>query len=225
MCFNNMNTSNKYALERLALENLELLSKNHKEYHFVIDGMRISEPTNEDYDAVFTIKELEFPAYLSFQVLLNYISESDEEELEDYTKERIIEIMDDALNELSDYVDDQMDNKINCSDFITLFNKIDEKYDKIKELNNTYLCTKIRDLCIDWKNNLHREIWKGFVEVGRYLRVTRYNRFELFDGEESDGSDGSEESEESEDAEDSEEVSITKESDGSDGSEDKIKKT
>ena len=122
MCFNNMNTSNKYALERLALENLELLSKNHKEYHFVIDGMRISEPTNEDYDAVFTIKELEFPAYLSFQILLNYIGESSEEEIgEEYTKERIIEIMDNALSTLSEYIDDQLENNIDCNDLISIY--------------------------------------------------------------------------------------------------------
>ena len=61
-------------LNNIAISNLELLcdlDDNVEEYNLVVDGNNIQRSTDENYDGIFSLRELEYPIYFSFHQLLN----------------------------------------------------------------------------------------------------------------------------------------------------------
>ena len=61
-------------LNQQAIQNLKLLrelSDTISEYQLVIDGNKITQSEDENYEGIFSLKELEYPIYFSFHQLFN----------------------------------------------------------------------------------------------------------------------------------------------------------
>ena len=110
-------TKEKYMnLNNIAISNLELLcdlGDNIEEYNLVVDGNNIRRSTDENYDGIFSLRELEYPIYFSFHQLLNSLRYSNLYRLEDYKTSEIIQLLDGSIDKVVDILDNTQEDPHN----------------------------------------------------------------------------------------------------------------
>lgn len=157
-------------LNNIAISNLELLcdlDDNMEEYNLVVDGNNIQRSTDENYDGIFSLRELEYPIYFSFHQLLNSLRYSNLYRIEDYKTSEIIQLLDESIDKVIDLLDKTQDdpqNNVLCQ----IIDDVDDKYDILRERNDT---------CSFWKayetlNDYLDTFCEALKECNRYLYVS-----------------------------------------------------
>ena len=133
-------TKAKYMnLNNIAISNLELLcdlDDNVEEYNLVVDGNNIQRSTDENYDGIFSLRELEYPIYFSFHQLLNSLRYSNLYRIEDYKTSEIIQLLDESIDNVINLLDKTQDdpqNNVLCR----IIDDVDDKYDILRERHDT----------------------------------------------------------------------------------------
>ena len=164
-------TKAKYMnLNNIAISNLELLCElddNIEEYNLVVDGNNIQRSTDENYDGIFSLRELEYPIYFSFHQLLNSLRYSNLYKIEEYKTSEIIYLLDDSIDKVVDILDKTQDdpqNNVLCQ----IIDDVDDKYDILRERH---------DSCSFWKayetlNDYLDTFCEALKECNRYLYVS-----------------------------------------------------
>ena len=187
-------------LKRIALDNMILLSSNHEDYHFAINGKYMSKLSKKDYNAIFTMKELEYPVYFSFHELFNFVEFSHESHLDEYSKNDIMELMLNAIDSLVTYVDSKETEK-NMHHFTRILDEISDSFFHLHT-------SRKNDVCLRLTEHFHKtcdSIYQGIIEGARYLyHHPRHNLADIEDiiDESSDDSDDSNDSDDSTDERD-----------------------
>lgn len=157
-------------LNNIAISNLELLcdlDDNVDEYHLVIDGNNIQRSTDENYDGIFSLRELEYPIYFSFHQLLNSLRYSNLYRIEDYKTSEIIQLLDESIDQVIDLLDKTQDdpqNNVLCQ----IIDDVDDKYDILRERNDTCSFWKVYETLNDYLDTF----CKALRECNRYLYVS-----------------------------------------------------
>ena len=136
-------------LNRQAIKNLELISELNdtiSDYQLVIDGNKITQSDDENYEGIFSLKELEYPIYFSFHQLFNSLRYSNLYKIDDYRTKDILLIMDDAIEKIVDILDKTEDDPDN-SILSGIIDDIDNKFLVLRERDQT---------CSIWK------LWETF---------------------------------------------------------------
>lgn len=157
-------------LNNIAISNLELLcdlDDNMEEYNLVVDGNNIRRSTDENYDGIFSLRELEYPIYFSFHQLLNSLRYSNLYRIEDYKTSEIIQLLDESIDKVIDLLDKTQDdpqNNVLCQ----IIDDVDDKYDILRERNDTCSFWKAYETLNDYLDTFC-EVLKG---CNRYLYVS-----------------------------------------------------
>lgn len=157
-------------LNNIAISNLELLcdlDDNVEEYNLVVDGNNIQRSTDENYDGIFSLRELEYPIYFSFHQLLNSLRYSNLYKIEDYRTSEIIQLLDESIDKIIDILDKTQEdphNNILCQ----IIDDVDDKYDILRERNDTCSFWKAYETLNDYLDTFC-EVLKG---CNRYLYVS-----------------------------------------------------
>ena len=157
-------------LNNIAISNLELLCElddNIEEYNLVVDGNNIQRSTDENYDGIFSLRELEYPIYFSFHQLLNSLRYSNLYRIEDYKTSEIIQLLDESIDKVIDLLDKTQDdpqNNVLCQ----IIDDVDDKYDILRERNDTCSFWKAYETLNDYLDTFC-EALKG---CNRYLYVS-----------------------------------------------------
>lgn len=157
-------------LNNIAISNLELLcdlDNNLDEYHLVIDGNNIQRSTDENYDGIFSLRELEYPIYFSFHQLLNSLRYSNLYRIEEYKTSEIIRILDESIDKVVDILEKTQDdphNNILCQ----IIDDIDDKYDILRERHDSCSFWKVYETLNDYLDTF----CEALRESNRYLYVS-----------------------------------------------------
>ena len=157
-------------LNNIAISNLELLcdlDDNMEEYNLVVDGNNIQRSTDENYDGIFSLRELEYPIYFSFHQLLNSLRYSNLYRIEDYKTSEIIQLLDESIDKVIDLLDKTQDdpqNNVLCQ----IIDDVDDKYDILRERNDTCSFWKAYETLNDYLDTFS----EALKECNRYLYVS-----------------------------------------------------
>jgi len=157
-------------LNNIAIRNLELLcdlDDNIEEYHLVVDGNNIQRSTDDNYDGIFSLKELEYPIYFSFHQLLNSLRYSNLYRIEDYKTSEIINVLDESIDKVVDILDKTQDdphNNILCQ----IIDDVDDKYDILRERNDSCSFWKVYEILNDYLDTF----CESLKQCNRYLYVS-----------------------------------------------------
>ena len=179
-------------MNKIAVQNLELiidLDDNIDEYNIIIEGNKISQSTDENYEGLVELRELEYPIYFSFHQLMNSIRYSNFYKIEGYRTKELIDLIDEAIEKLVDILSNSEDdphNQVICN----IIDDIDDKFIVLRERAFTCSFWKTYEIFNDYLDTFSNALLEG----GKYLYTT--NRFEEFfedsDGE-SEGADAEDE--------------------------------
>lgn len=157
-------------LNNIAISNLELLcdlDDNVEEYNLVVDGNNILRSTDENYDGIFSLRELEYPIYFSFHQLLNSLRYSNLYKIEEYKTSEIIYLLDDSIDKIVDILsktEDDPHNNVLCQ----IIDDVDDKYDILRERNDTCSFWKVYETLNDYLDTF----CEALKECNRYLYVS-----------------------------------------------------
>ena len=142
--------SNNNGLHEIALENLNLLvreEKNITKSVFVSDGKKLDVVKDQNgYDTMFTLKELEYPVYFTFQHFMNVIV--DRNDLSYRRRKELLGILDDVFDSLCDLSEsretqnkDSEDTSLNS--FQCVLNDISDRLDTVREQTLVTRCERM----------------------------------------------------------------------------------
>ena len=142
--------SNNNGLHEIALENLNLLvreEKNITKSVFVSDGKKLDVVKDQNgYDTMFTLKELEYPIYFTFQHFMNVIV--DRNDLSYRRRKELLGILDDVFDSLCDLSEsretqnkDSEDTSLNS--FQCVLNDISDRLDTVREQTLVTRCERM----------------------------------------------------------------------------------
>lgn len=164
-------TKEKYMnLNNIAISNLELLcdlDDNVEEYHLVVDGNDIQRSTDENYDGIFSLRELEYPIYFSFHQLLNSLRYSNLYRIEEYKTSEIIQLLDQSIDKIVDILEKTQDDPHNNT-LCQIIDDVDDKFDILRERHNTCSFWKVYETLNDYLDTF----CEALRECNRYLYIS-----------------------------------------------------
>ena len=159
-------------LDKTAISNLKILNNlndNLKECQLVIDGNEITKSTDENYDKIINLRELEYPIYYTFNQLLNSIRYSNLYKIENYRTKDLIYLMDNAIDCIVDMLENCEEDP-NYNNFTDIIDNIDEKFIILKDRYETCSIWKITETFNDYLDS----ICEGLSECNRYLYFSNH---------------------------------------------------
>ena len=196
-------TLNDSVLHEIAINNLNLLVKEDKNITtslFACNGKELNIVDKDNFDSVYTLKEIEYPIYFTFNHFMTIIT--DNNEISYRKRKELLGILDDiltALCVLSDYHETELDNKSKddregslpeIKQFNAVLNDISDRLDTVRERTIVTRCERMY-LFFD-------ELVEAFQTVSKHLYVTPFD----VDDEEEEDKNSEEEDENSEEEED-----------------------
>jgi len=186
----------------IAFNNLLLLSnksKTSKDFeNIIIVGCELKTMEgNDNYDAIFSLQELEYPVLLTFERILFFIEYSYKCKYQNYTKQELMHLCDYVIDILLYYVDICNEDNKNEHLFNSLLDDIIEKYNLLNIKRDTVyfrVSEKLSALLDSFSETL--------LESGQYLYLSKPPRFTI---QEYESDDDDEEYDECDDDEESEE--------------------
>ena len=187
--------SNNNELHEIALENLNLLvreEKNITKSVFVSDGKKLDVVKDQNgYDTMFTLKELEYPVYFTFQHFMNVIV--DRNDLSYRRRKELLGILDDVFDSLCDLSEsretqnkDSEDTSLNS--FQCVLNDISDRLDAVREQTLVTRCERMY-LFFD-------EFVEALCVVSRQLHTTPFDSDDEDDNDDDDQEDKEDDTEE-----------------------------
>lgn len=159
-------------LDETAVNNLKILNDlntNLNECQLVIDGNKITKSTDENYDKIINLRELEYPIYYTFNQLLNSIRYSNLYKIEGYKTKDLIRLMDNAIDCIVDMLE-SCEQDPNHDNFTDIIDNIDEKFIILRNRYETCSIWRITETFNDYLDS----ICEGFSECNRYLYFSNY---------------------------------------------------
>ena len=166
---------NNNELHEIALENLNLLVKEEKNITssiFVTDGKKLDvvKDDKNGYDTMFTLKELEYPIYFTFQHFMTIIT--DNNEISYRKRKELLGILDDIFDSLCELSESRETNNKESEDtsvksFELILNDISERLDTVRERTIVTRCERMY-LFFD-------ELVEAFQTVSKHLYVTPFD--------------------------------------------------
>jgi len=175
-------------MNKLAYDNLKLLNEKYTDSLYLINDNNILNLIEKDnFDTCSKLKSLEHPIYFTYHHILNIVDY--DKDISYKNKMNLLEMIENSLDNLIDYLNDYVEEDNNISEFI---DDIYERYDIVKvNQKHNYLERFVY---------LFDDIVDGFREASRYLYfspVCYYPLMNIKPGEflEDEGECDSEESE------------------------------
>ena len=159
-------------LDETAVNNLKILNDlntNLNECQLVIDGNKITKSTDENYDKIINLRELEYPIYYTFNQLLNSIRYSNFYKIEGYKTKDLIRLMDNAIDCIVDMLEN-CEQDPNHDNFTDIIDNIDEKFIILRNRYETCSIWRITETFNDYLDL----ICESFSECNRYLYFSNY---------------------------------------------------
>ena len=175
-------------LDETAVNNLKILNdlnQNLNECQLVIDGNKISKSTDENYDKIINLRELEYPIYYTFNQLLNSIRYSTLYKIENYKTKDLIRLMDNAIDCIVDMLE-TCEQDPNHDNFTDIIDNIDEKFIILRNRYETCSIWRITETFNDYLDS----ICESLSDCNRYLYFSNYINI---DGSEEEFTDAIEE--------------------------------
>ena len=164
-------------LDETAVNNLKILNDlntNLNECQLVIDGNKISKSTDENYDKIINLRELEYPIYYTFNQLLNSIRYSTLYKIENYKTKDLIRLMDNAIDCIVDMLE-TCEQDPNHDNFTDIIDNIDEKFIILKNRYETCSIWRVVETFNDYLDS----ICEGLSECKSYLYFNNHISTEL----------------------------------------------
>lgn len=159
-------------LNETAVNNLKILNDlntNLNKCQLVIDGNKISKSTDENYDKIINLRELEYPIYYTFNQLLNSIRYSSLYKIDNYKTKDLIYLMDNAIDCIVDMLENCEEDP-NHEKFTDIIDNIDEKFIILKNRYETCSIWRVVETFNDYLDS----ICEGFSECGRHLYFSNF---------------------------------------------------
>lgn len=159
-------------LDSIAIKNLETLvslNDNIEDYQLVVDGYRITQSDDENYEGIFSLRELEYPIFFSFNQLLNSIRYSNLYKIDGYQTNKLLHLMDDSIDKVIGILDKMEEDPHNNS-LCEIIDEIDNKYLVVSERNNTCSFWKIYETFNDYLDTFS----EALSECNRYLYISSH---------------------------------------------------
>ena len=194
---------NDSVLHEIAINNLNLLVKEDKNITtslFACNGKELNIVDKDNFDSVYTLKEIEYPIYFTFNHFMTIIT--DNNEISYRKRKELLGILDDiltALCVLSDYHETELDNKSKddregsipeIKQFNAVLDDISDRLDTVRERTIVTRCERMY-LLFD-------EFMEALQTVSKYLYVTPFDA----DNKEEEEDENSEEEDENSEEED-----------------------
>lgn len=165
-------------LNEIALNNLKLLNNlNHnlKECQLVIEGNKLSESSDENYDKIVNLRELEYPIYYTFNQILNSIRYSNLYKIEGYSTKDLLYLMDNAIDSIVDILENTEEDP-NHDNFTDIIDDIDEKFIVLRNRYETCSIWRVTETFNDYLDSF----CEGLKECHRYLYFTNIKDNDVF---------------------------------------------
>ena len=159
-------------LDETAVNNLKILNdlnNNLNECQLVIDGNKIKKSTDENYDKIINLRELEYPIYYTFNQLLNSIRYSNLYKIEGYKTKDLIYLMDNAIDCIVDMLEN-CEKDPNYDNFTDIIDNVDEKFIILRNRYETCSIWRVVETFNDYLDS----ICEGLSDCKRYLYFSNF---------------------------------------------------
>ena len=161
-------------LNEIALQNLKLLNNlndNLKECQLVIEGNKLMESSDENYDKIVNLRELEYPIYFTFNQLLTSLRYSNLYKLDGYSTKDLLYLMDNAIDSIVDMLENTEEDP-NNDNFTDIIDDIDAKFIVIRDRYETCSIWKVVETFNDYLDS----ICEGLKECNRYIYFSKMEK-------------------------------------------------
>ena len=115
-------------MNKLAYDNLKLLNEKYTDSLYLISDNNILNLIEKDnFDTCSKLKSLEYPIYFTYHHILNIVDY--DKDISYKNKMNLLEMIENSLDNLIDYLNDYVEEDNNISEFI---DDIYERYDNVK---------------------------------------------------------------------------------------------
>ncbi len=159
-----MRTSN---MNSVALNNLNIINSfegDINNFNLIVDGKELSISDDENYDGIFSLKELEYPVFYSFNQLFNSIKFCYYHRIEGNKISDILVLLNNSIDSVC-YILEKMKDDPNYDSLEQIIDDIDEKYTILNDRYRTCSFSRFYETFNDHLDS----ICDGFKECNRYL--------------------------------------------------------
>ena len=190
-------------MEEIAIRNLQVLIHPSKlaANKFTLQNNEMITNEDDSFDTIYTLQELEYPVYFTFHQLMNHVHTSYRNDLHGYTRKDIIDMMEDALDNLCELYERSEAKRLQ---FGVMLDDLDDKVFYIKQYYRYGMCSWFPTIIKEWIHTscmfaiqCSKEIIKDYMEMNPIL---------VSDDEEDEGEEEEDEDEEEEDEDEEKEA-------------------
>lgn len=154
-------------MDSIALNNLKIinnLGENPQDFNLVVNGKELSISDDENYDGIFSLKELEYPVFFSFNQLFNSMRFNSYHKIDGNKISFVLDLLDESIDKLCQILE-KMEDDDNHDDLEMIIDDIDRRYvvvnDRYKTCSFIQLYETFND-CLD-------SMCECFKECNRFL--------------------------------------------------------
>ena len=154
-------------MDSIALNNLKLinnLGENPQDFNLVVNGKELSISDDENYDGIFSLKELEYPVFFSFNQLFNSMRFNSYHKIDGNKISFVLDLLDESIDKLCQILE-KMEDDDNHDELEMIIDDIDRRYlivnDRYKTCSFIQLYETFND-CLD-------SVCESFKECNRFL--------------------------------------------------------
>ena len=165
-------------MDSIALNNLKIinnLGEDPQDFNLVVDGKELSISDDENYDGIFSLKELEYPIFFSFNQLFNSMKFNSYHKIEGNKISSILDILNGSIDKLCLLLEKMEDDPYH-DNFERIIDDIDNKYLIVNDRYKTCSFIQIYETMNDWLDSL----CECLKECDRYLYLSENKtRFDM----------------------------------------------
>ncbi len=165
-------------MDSIALNNLKIinnLGEDPQDFNLVVDGKELSISEDENYDGIFSLKELEYPIFFSFNQLFNSMKFNSYHKIEGNKISSILDILNGSIDKLCLLLE-KMEDDPHHDNFERIIDDIDNKYLIVNDRYKTCSFIQIYETMNDWLDS----VCDCLKECDRYLYLSENKtRFDM----------------------------------------------
>ena len=165
-------------MDSIALNNLKIinnLGEDPQDFNLVVDGKELSISDDENYDGIFSLKELEYPIFFSFNQLFNSMKFNSYHKIEGNKISSILDILNGSIDKLCLLLEKMEDDPYH-DNFERIIDDIDNKYLIVNDRYKTCSFIQIYETMNDWLDSF----CECLKECDRYLYLSENKtRFDM----------------------------------------------
>ena len=165
-------------MDSIALNNLKIinnLGEDPQDFNLVVDGKELSISEDENYDGIFSLKELEYPIFFSFNQLFNSMKFNSYHKIEGNKISSILDILNGSIDKLCLLLE-KMEDDPHHDNFERIIDDIDNKYLIVNDRYKTCSFIQIYETMNDWLDS----VCECLKECDRYLYLSENKtRFDM----------------------------------------------